>query len=131
MSIMFVDGETLTHAGIVNRDCGEVLSEEHGNVSDGNRFSLTFGRREFFLPPGQTIIGRGRDAEIVLDSRSISHRHARITVGQDLVTIEDAGSKNGTFVDGVRLESPMRITPASRIRLGRVWLTLAVTERSR
>ncbi|HVT05505.1 MAG TPA: FHA domain-containing protein [Thermoanaerobaculia bacterium] len=131
VAIMIACGETLTHVGEWNRECGEIPSADRGSIGDGNPFSLTFGRREFLLPFGQTTIGRGPDTEIVLDSRSISRRHARITVDDEGVTIEDAGSKNGTFVDGVRIEGPMQITPASRIRLGQAWITLVMVERSR
>ncbi|MFO0617933.1 MAG: sigma 54-interacting transcriptional regulator [Polyangiaceae bacterium] len=53
------------------------------------------------------LIGRGADADIVIDSRSISRRHARL-FQKGGFAIEDLGSANGTRVGGRRLESGER-----------------------
>jgi two-component system response regulator AtoC len=53
------------------------------------------------------LIGRGSDADIVVDSRSISRRHARLYQAGGFA-IEDLGSANGTRVGGRRLESGER-----------------------
>src|SRR3990172_12907283 len=52
------------------------------------------------------LIGRGRECDIVVPARQISRQHARISRTADGVQVEDLGSKNGTHVNGVRIEAP-------------------------
>jgi signal transduction histidine kinase/CheY-like chemotaxis protein len=53
---------------------------------------------------GEVILGRAADATIHVDDDRASRRHTRITVrGPDLVSVEDLGSKNGTWVNGRRV----------------------------
>jgi pSer/pThr/pTyr-binding forkhead associated (FHA) protein len=67
-------------------------------------------------------VGRSRDADITLTYPGISKEHARFRLrpGADepIVTLEDAGSRNGTFVDDGPLPSdqPIRLSDRSRIR---------------
>jgi len=63
----------------------------------GERWTL---QRDRFL------IGRGRECDIVVPDRQISRQHARISRTADGVQVEDLGSKNGTHVNGVRIEAP-------------------------
>ena len=87
-------------------------------------FALVFGAHEFPLTATETVVGRGGDAGIVIDSQAISRRHAKITVDDDRVILEDLGSKNGTFVDGIRLDKPIPISDGVHFRLGPVWVSL-------
>ncbi|HEX8111353.1 MAG TPA: sigma 54-interacting transcriptional regulator [Kofleriaceae bacterium] len=68
---------------------------------------------------GTATIGRGRQCDIEVDDRSISRRHAILSVGET-VTIEDLGSANGTFVRGERiaLGSPAVISVGELVVLG-------------
>ncbi len=54
------------------------------------------------------LIGRGSDADIMIDSRSISRRHARLHQTDGFV-IEDLGSANGTRVRGRTLQAGERV----------------------
>ena len=47
-----------------------------------------------------------------------SSRHARIEPRRDGVWIEDVGSTNGTFVNGVRLTAPRKLSSGDVIRVG-------------
>src|SRR5688572_5760432 len=51
---------------------------------------------------GEVVIGRGREAQITIDARSVSRRHALLRIGPPM-TIEDLGSANGTRVRGAAL----------------------------
>lgn len=44
-------------------------------------------------------IGRDADCEIVIPFREVSRRHARVARNAETTSLEDLGSKNGTFVD--------------------------------
>lgn len=71
--------------------------------------ALTFGGRELGLAEGETIIGRGEECTLRIDSAKVSRRHARIIAAGREVGIEDLGSKNGTFLNGRRLASAERV----------------------
>ena len=53
-------------------------------------------------------------------------KHARIVVEGDRATLEDLGSKNGTFWRGERISAPVPLADGDEIRLGQVSLTLRV-----
>ncbi|WP_040837962.1 FHA domain-containing protein [Nocardia brevicatena] len=54
------------------------------------------------LPPGGLAIGRTADNQIVVNDPLASRKHARLVAGPEGLTIEDLGSANGTFVNGLR-----------------------------
>jgi diguanylate cyclase (GGDEF)-like protein len=54
---------------------------------------------------GTLVVGRGREADIRIQTDGISRQHARVKVGPDSVVLEDLGSTNGSFVNGERIES--------------------------
>lgn len=87
---------------------------------------LVRGRRRIPLEPGETIIGRDPGATVFLDEPGISRRHARIVISGDGATLEDLGSKNGTHLQGTRIESPSRLSDRDKIRLGLVALTIRI-----
>lgn len=51
----------------------------------------------------QTLIGRASDADVVLAESDVSARHAEIRWTSDGWIIRDLASRNGTFLDGVRV----------------------------
>jgi DNA-binding winged helix-turn-helix (wHTH) protein len=75
------------------------------------------------LATGDNILGRGRRVTVWLDSPSISRRHARIVVTGTDAAVEDLGSRNGTYVQGVKVTTPTRLSDGDEIRLGSVMLT--------
>ncbi|WP_280436442.1 FHA domain-containing protein [Nocardia carnea] len=54
------------------------------------------------IPPGGLAIGRTSDNQIVVNDPLASRKHARLVAGSEGLVIEDLGSANGTFVNGVR-----------------------------
>src|SRR6188768_3656856 len=60
---------------------------------------------EYPLSEGQEIvIGRSSELDMVLVEEMVSRKHARIALAQGVITIEDLGSTNGTFVNGEKVE---------------------------
>lgn len=57
------------------------------------------------LNKSSTLIGRAPNCDIKVPSASISKEHTRIEVFADKVIVSDAGSRNGTFVNGVQVRS--------------------------
>lgn len=63
-------------------------------ILEGQRWSLT----------GPMTIGRDGSCDIVIPDRQVSRYHARITPGKELASMEDLGSKNGTYYRGRMIE---------------------------
>jgi diguanylate cyclase (GGDEF)-like protein len=60
---------------------------------------------EMYKVEGQTtIIGRGQRAQIRLLDDGISREHAQLVQRGDKIVLEDLGSTNGTFCNGLRVE---------------------------
>lgn len=87
---------------------------------------LVRGRRRYALPTGESILGRDPGAAVFLDDRSVSRRHARIRVEEDGATLEDLGSKNGTFLGEQKVGAATPLSDGDRIRIGSVGLTLRI-----
>ncbi len=83
---------------------------------------------EFRLADGEHLVGREPGVAIRLDSPKVSRHHARVTVTGREVSIEDLGSKNGTFVRGIRIEEPTRLSPGNDIQIGPIKLIFRVVE---
>lgn len=66
------------------------------------------------------ILGRGRECDVVVEDLACSRRHSLITLpeGTELAFCEDLGSRNGTHVNGERIDSKTPIRQGSRIRIG-------------
>lgn len=78
-------------------------------------------------PPGsagtiglkQTLtIGRDADCDIVLHDAKASRKHCRLTRDAECVTLEDLGSRNGTFIDGQKLSTPTVLKPSQSFKVG-------------
>jgi len=87
------------------------------------RFCLVWANGRAWLEKGEHVLGRDPDLELFLDSPGVSRRHALIRMAGDEVTVEDLGSKNGTFVADRRLDAPTRLVDGDLIRVGSVQLT--------
>jgi DNA-binding winged helix-turn-helix (wHTH) protein len=82
--------------------------------------------REVALKEGENLLGRVEGGTVWIESRSVSRRHARITVTNGAATLEDLGSKNGTFVSDRRLSEAATLADGDPIRLGKVRMTFRV-----
>jgi DNA-binding winged helix-turn-helix (wHTH) protein len=89
-----------------------------GSTSRRRVCYLVLGHRTFPLNDGEHIVGREPDVTVWLDSPKVSRQHAKIVVKGERVTIEDLGSKNGTFVRGTRIRTPVALQPADTIDVG-------------
>src|SRR5271154_650554 len=65
------------------------------------------------------VIGNSADCDVVVDSPLASSRHCQLTQTADGYILDDLGSTNGTYVDGLRITSSIRVTPGNEITLGR------------
>ena len=80
--------------------------------------SLLFNGEEMPLYDGLNVLGRDPSAGLLIDHETVSRRHAAIVIRADSATLEDLGSKNGTFVDGDRLREPIALRDGATFILG-------------
>jgi FHA domain len=74
---------------------------------------------EFVLDSAGISIGRGGPNEVRLDGDDFaSAQHARVEPRRDGVWIEDVGSTNGTYVNGVRLSKARKLAIGDLVRVG-------------
>ena len=71
------------------------------------------------------MLGRDPDLELFLDAPGVSRRHALISIVGAEATIEDLGSKNGTFLANRRLDSRTPLVDGDVIGVASVRLTFS------
>jgi DNA-binding winged helix-turn-helix (wHTH) protein len=76
------------------------------------------------LTNGPHLIGRDPTGTIAIDHTSVSRRHARLTVRDTVATIEDLGSRNGTFVNGQRIDRATALRDGDVVALGPVSIVI-------
>jgi FHA domain len=82
---------------------------------------------EFELDRVDVTIGRGGQNDVALEGDEFaSARHARIEPRADGIWVQDLGSTNGTFVNGIRIGERRRLEPGDVVRVGETDLRLEV-----
>ena len=84
------------------------------------RHRILYLAREFPLSEGENVVGRDEGLAVVVPSGSVSRRHALVVVERERVFVSDLGSKNGTFVEGRRVEGRAELSDGDEIRVGSV-----------
>jgi hypothetical protein len=99
-----------TVRGAVAPATANTASPRHPIVDiDGQRYLLT----------GQvTVIGRGSDADIIVEDTGVSRRHLEIRLTPDGAVATDLGSTNGSFVEGHRITNAL-LVDGNTITVGR------------
>lgn len=73
-------------------------------------------------------VGRAADNDIIIDEPSVSRYHARLSLDAraNLLRVEDAGSSNGTYVNGGRVgNGPVPVGPDQKIRFGEIVVSVS------
>ncbi len=84
------------------------------------RHVLVWGTQEIEVPEGTSVVGREHDADVWIGHPSVSREHARLERAGDCVTIEDLGSKNGTWRGERRLTGRVALADGDQVRFGTV-----------
>ena len=105
----------------------DVNPKAYGSPKDPIKFKLTvllsttglkLSKNEFEIFDKSTIsMGRRLDRDIVLGSDQVSRNHCSIVRNGDKISIHDAGSSNGTFVNDVKIAPSAELKSGDIIRL--------------
>ena len=76
------------------------------------------GGKRYRLEAGRTVIGRHPMCGIVLDAPSVSRQHAAVTIDGDEASIEDLGSRNGTFIGDRSISGRRPLRDGDRVVVG-------------
>lgn len=101
------------------RFTAEVVEETSGSpVFASSPHCLVWDGREYPIREGITVIGRGDDADLRIPLPSLSRHHARILVRGLEATLEDLGSRHGSWRGTLAVKEPARLASGDEIRLG-------------
>jgi pSer/pThr/pTyr-binding forkhead associated (FHA) protein len=74
--------------------------------------------KEVKIPTPECVIGRSSECHMRPKSDAISRRHCSIVVEEGKVAIRDFGSKNGTYVNGRRVEDHLVLKAGDQLQIG-------------
>ena len=94
-------------------------------------FRLQAGKQNrtkaILLPKTHALrIGRCPTSDVLLDSSAVSWQHAVLRHVGNGWTLEDLGSRNGTFLEGQRVQGKVPVQPGQRLRIGLHTLALSL-----
>lgn len=100
---------------MIDEEAGATTEQIDRQAPFGDRVLLVIDGAALQVMPlpgaGTLTIGRASKCDVVIDSGSVSRHHANLLLGTD-AEVEDVGSSNGTFVEGVKLPPNHRVTLA-------------------
>jgi pSer/pThr/pTyr-binding forkhead associated (FHA) protein len=80
------------------------------------------GREYSFVAPARCVIGRARDCDIQLPGdcfhADVSRHHCVLDIAPPAIHVRDLGSRNGTFVNGVRIDDSADEQPEAPVADG-------------
>jgi hypothetical protein len=92
------------------RDSGRLVVVRSPALSEGDELALN---------SSALLLGRGSDNDVNLARDEFaSSKHARVEPRRDGVWVEDVGSTNGTYLNGIRLTTAKRLAPGDVVRIG-------------
>ncbi len=76
-----------------------------------------YAGESFVLSHGKFTVGRDPKCDVFLSNMTVSRHHATIAIDEQGARIIDAGSLNGTWVDGSVTEEAV-LVPGTRVQIG-------------
>ncbi|WP_205649494.1 FHA domain-containing protein [Agromyces sp. LHK192] len=82
----------------------------------------------FLLDQDVTTVGRHPDADIFLDDVTVSRKHAEFVRHRTAFEVKDLSSLNGTYFDGVRIDTAL-LSDGAEVQVGKFRLTFYASRR--
>ena len=125
-------GESARHPRFIRTVHGFGYAFQADEVAPDNavtsRFHIIYDNREIALRDGENLVGRARECQVRIDSTRVSRKHACIMVDGHSVSIEDRGSRNGTWVGGQRTAGRVRLNDGDEIGIAGIRLIFRVMQ---
>lgn len=83
--------------------------------------------RIFRIEKPRVTLGR-KNCDIHLQDPEVSRHHATLTISGDTAVLEDLGSANGTYIEGVRIQKG-NLADGSHFRMGTHQLIFRISDR--
>lgn len=83
--------------------------------------------KDFRLPSTVTVIGRRQDCDLCIPLMNVSRRHCEINQDENKLKVRDLGSRNGTFVNGKKIEEAP-LNDGDEIIIGHLGFQVAISE---
>jgi FHA domain-containing protein len=106
----FIMPPTAGAAALAVATGGRLVVQESPVLDEGDEFSVD---------SAPLTVGRGGQNDVAIDGDEFaSARHVRFEPRRDGVWVQDLGSTNGTYVNGVRIDGARRLAPGDVVRVG-------------
>lgn len=86
--------------------------------------------QSFSLKSGKNLLGRSESCEISIQSPGISKNHCEVHIYPDKIMVVDLNSSNGTFVNGVKIQSAI-VRPGDKLQVHDLILDLVAAQPER
>lgn len=90
------------------------------------RFTKDEERRDFRIKGDRCLVGRLETCDLPMPLSSVSREHCEFLIEDGALRLKDLGSRNGTFVNGERVEGTVEIQPGDRVAIGPVVFTAQI-----
>jgi ABC-type multidrug transport system ATPase subunit/pSer/pThr/pTyr-binding forkhead associated (FHA) protein/ABC-type multidrug transport system permease subunit len=107
-----LDPSSDVYLGSYKIAASELLGKQKVEIGEAAFHKVAFKDRNTM------IIGRDPQSDLPLEYPMISWKHARLTKEGNVIHVEDLGSRNGTFVGGIRISGKVLVQPGQEIGLG-------------
>lgn len=95
-------------------------------LAEGWKYCLRHGDQKLELTEGKMTVGRSRHCDLSIQEPSISRKHVFLTVGGDVIQLQDLGSSNGTFINESQVIGESSLRHEDILRLGNARLTVEI-----
>lgn len=123
--------EARVHSAVCRRADGNPNPGESDVLAEVDVFVGNEEKARFAVEPGEYIVGRDSTCHIVVDADQVSRHHARLTFHSFELLVEDLGSANGVYIDGVQVQIPTRVRPGQEVQIGSARIHLRLNEAAR
>ena len=84
--------------------------------------------KEFEIPTPRCLVGRGQDCHLQAKSEAVSRHHCLVYAKKGGIAVRDLKSRNGTFVNGQRVEEDCELHPGDRLQIGPLTFEICIEQ---
>jgi len=81
-------------------------------------FKKDGSQKSFALPSSLTVVGRRHDCDLCIPLMDVSKRHCQLDQNSETLEVRDLGSRNGTFLNGRRVDGETPVNAGDYLQVG-------------